>query len=567
LEGAPIRIAGNLRQFGHLFTALPSGGASLASHMPTLIKVDPTHYIQILNLYGGTDLRYKYTLGDGYWNAERDAQGGSRTRQIILPNEDIVVQDEVIQWRSESHEPLNLWVSVPTETPSSDTVSLQLNAGSWSSPLPIWRVGDRDWFYILYGPFQGGLPIQYRYCRNEQCEIADNAETIIRQFTPSSSRQDLKDTVTAWQWWNESPLESVTSIPEIEPRPDLKVGMEIVPAYQPTWDPYFEDAIFRIAELGANAIIFSPTWLVRQENQIPILEFDPVHSPSYETLQSMIQAAQVHGLEVALHPRLAFPSPGADHWWRQGSRDHTWWTTWFERYRSFLLSYAQLAAETEVQKLIIGGSEISPSLPAGLLASGLPSDVPPDALSKWRGLLAEVRATFRGKIAFELALGEELQNPPAFIEHLDEVHIYWHVPITRDGAESQMEMRQKVRTVLENQVLTDELLREKPISLSVEYLSIQGAASGCILDAGGNCIPASDFDLGASPIPNLKLDLIGQERAISAVISEAYNQPQVSGFYVRRYHPTLALQDLSASINGKPADDLLMQWYTQITRP
>jgi hypothetical protein len=46
----------------------------------------------------------------------------------------------------------------------------------------------------------------------------------------------------------------------------------------------------------------------------------------------------------------------------------------------------------------------------------------------------------------------------------------------------------------------------------------------------------------------------GQAAAINAVLFEAYARPYaIAGFYVRRYNPLVALQDRSASVNGKPA--------------
>jgi hypothetical protein len=63
LEGIPLRITGNLKQFGHIFTELYGGIANAISLMPTLIEVDPTHYIFIADLYSGTQIRGVYFSG------------------------------------------------------------------------------------------------------------------------------------------------------------------------------------------------------------------------------------------------------------------------------------------------------------------------------------------------------------------------------------------------------------------------------------------------------------------------------------------------------------------------
>jgi hypothetical protein len=65
--------------------------------------------------------------------------------------------------------------------------------------------------------------------------------------------------------------------------------------------------------------------------------------------------------------------------------------------------------------------------------------------------------------------------------------------------------------------------------------------------------------------PDLGVDLIAQAEAINAVLLGAYEQVEITGFYVRGYNPTARLYDKSASIYGKPAQDLLQYFYPRIT--
>ncbi|GAH36377.1 unnamed protein product [marine sediment metagenome] len=116
-------------------------------------------------------------------------------------------------------------------------------------------------------------------------------------------------------------------------------------------------------------------------------------------------------------------------------------------------------------------------------------------------------------------------------------------------------------------MLSEPAFAGKLIVLSVEYPSINGGTTACMLGEDGSCIAASTFDQGAFVHPDLQVDLEEQAQAITAVLTEAYFQGSVSGFYVRRYNPTVALQDKSASINGKPAFDILKILYPQISSP
>jgi hypothetical protein len=122
-------------------------------------------------------------------------------------------------------------------------------------------------------------------------------------------------------------------------------------------------------------------------------------------------------------------------------------------------------------------------------------------------------------------------------------------------------------SALDGSLLADPALEGKPIVLSVEYLSIDGGATACAAMADGSCRPPQAFDAGADPEPDLALDLAEQSDALNAVILAAYARDEILGFYARRYYPPVALHDKSASVNGKPAGQMLGYWYSEITGP
>ena len=66
----PIRLAGNLYQLGDTFGDLQGGLSTVATRMPVLAPLPDGRYSITLALPAGADIRYKYTLGDGFWNAE-----------------------------------------------------------------------------------------------------------------------------------------------------------------------------------------------------------------------------------------------------------------------------------------------------------------------------------------------------------------------------------------------------------------------------------------------------------------------------------------------------------------
>ena len=568
--GIPLRFAGNMRQFGDRVGDLPGTSGGAVGRMPTLVQVDATHFIMIAELFAGSDLRYKYTLGNGLWNAERDPQGFLVTRQLIVPESDLAVRDVVASWSTPDRGSVAFAVTVPEATPGNDQITLQFMPSEGLEPLPMWRTGGTTWSYIVYGPLDFPGPIEYRYCRVGDCSgsfetdsAGDPVET--RQMTPSPERLNLNDEVAAWAWWTQytSPINIVA--PEIVARPGFETGVEFQPAFDPNWNGLMGQALAEVAQGGANAVTLTPGWVLGQASHKPLMALDPTRAPfKDEVLADMIEAERL-GLEVFLRPTLTAPDGDVAGWWMASPRDPTWWATWFEGYRAFVLSYARIAAEGGADKLILGGPEAAPAFPGGRMTDGSPSNAPLDAEAPWREIISEVRGIFPGRVAFEVELGDTLQPIPPMIDTVDEIHVLWHAPLNPPGSASIEDMRAAAGRQMDETILSDPRLTGKPIVLSIEYLSVQGGSSGCIRKEDLRCYPASAFEMGAIVDPSLAVDLEGQALAINAVVIEAYARPAITGILSRGYNPVLALRDKSASVRGKPAQDVLWFWFPRLT--
>jgi hypothetical protein len=114
----PIRIVGNISQLGDTFTDLEGGTGILPTAAKQLVQVGDDLYGLNLSLPVGLDLRYKYTLGDGFWNAELNLDGGFHLRQIIVDGKHPVIEDWVDSWQDKHFGPINFSVTVPAIRPS-----------------------------------------------------------------------------------------------------------------------------------------------------------------------------------------------------------------------------------------------------------------------------------------------------------------------------------------------------------------------------------------------------------------------------------------------------------------
>jgi hypothetical protein len=570
IPGTPLRIAGNVQQMGNVFNPLSGGESVSFARMPETILATPTDYIAVVTLYSGTDLRYKYTLGDGFWNAERDLEGNFLTRQVIVPDYDLIIKDSVATWHSGSKGSVQFNVSVPAGTPADEQICLQFNPYTWFEPIPMWQQDDHQWFYVLNSPLDFSGTIGYRYCRNCQCGSADDMETagsnaFGRPLTPSRDTQHLIDEVSEW-WWLENDIPTTTIIaPVIETRNQFEVGVELAPNYQPNQENLIPSMLDKVADLGSNAIVLTPSWRLEDNTPSPVIAFDPVYAPFKANLENTIHEAEKRNLKVSLRPTL-YPEDGnLQNWWLTAKRDSGWWDVWFEEYRSFILAYAQQAEQNEVTRLILGGAATIPALPGGSITGDIPSEVPMDAEYRWMDLITEIRDIYHGKLAFQVELADELQTIPNFVVAFDEVYVYWHAPMAATPDASPAEMQSAASSLFDNTLLADPALSNVPIYLSVEYLSIQGSASACAKAPDETCRDNTEFNQGAIVDPDLEVDLLAQAQAFNALLLEATSRSEIQGFYVRDYNPSVVLHDKSGSIYGKPARDVIWYWYSRLT--
>jgi hypothetical protein len=163
-EKALVRFAGNYKQLGNTFSDLPGGVSGLSKNMPAMVRMSPGIYVFSVSLPEGSDLRYKYTLGDGFWNAERDPEGKYNVRRLLVSANNLFIKDQVVTWRDSANSPLTFDYFNPLDNPAS-SVSVQIFVYGWSQEIPAWPMENNRWSYTLYSPIEN-LPggFKQRFC-------------------------------------------------------------------------------------------------------------------------------------------------------------------------------------------------------------------------------------------------------------------------------------------------------------------------------------------------------------------------------------------------------------------
>ncbi len=566
LPGAPVRLGGNLFQLGNTFADLRGGISTIADRMPIMTALPDGSYTVALRLPAGADIRYKYTLGDGFWNAEHKANSEFQVRQLIVPQNDTVLNDQIETWQAGNSAPILFEVDVPTNTPVNDLIYIQFNPYGWTEPVPMWPVGNNRWVYKLYSPLSILGSFGYRYCRAGQCGSTDDASTYGdsargRQISSSLAPQDIKDSVKDWAWLgNTSPGDLVGA--SVTPRQTtFLAGVEFQPTQHPNWVTSITEAMQNTRALGSNWVVLTPTWTFGEPYPLmvgPVPGRDSFWNDTYR----MVSQARALNMNVALFPTPRFNTRSED-FWDAAPKNADWWQSWFNHYRAFVINYADLATQSGAQALILGGDWIGPALPNGTLTDGItPSGVPADADNRWKAIIAEVRTHFHGTIYWALPYEKEtVELPLDLLTDTDGLYLLWTIKLSDSSSPTKSEMADEAGRLLDTSISPLSSALGKPVIIAPAYPSAKGAASGCLSDGSGGCMHWEELNPPHPDVITVNQDLGLQADIYEALLNAINERPWVGGFISRGYYPPTILQDKSASVHGKPAADLLWYWY------
>lgn len=557
IPGIPIRMIGNIYSLGNSFADLNGGVNTVSSRTPLMSLTSDGMYFLTLTLPVGLDLRYKYTLGDGFWNAEQKNSGSFFTRQLIVPEKDVIIEDIIETWKTDvNSDVISFFVKAPDDTPVNDTVSIQFSPYSWMEPIPMWPMGNNQWLYVLYGPLNiDAERILYRFCRNDQCGFADDEATHaldggFNSFDPKKTPQTIECEINKWLWW-----ENLTQIypvgeHDVYQRDDNFIaGVEMQKGYHPNWQPYITWALQDASNLNINWIIETPTWSYTRNN-LPVLELLPGKDPLRFDQEQIRTWISQNNQKYAVFPMVNFINSTRDEWWQNAVRDAGWWQSWFDRYRIFVLNFASLAAQLNADALILGESSVLPALPNGELFDNTPSSVPSSSYNYWIELIKEVRNRYNGKVLWTVDYDGNSISMPEFISDLDMIYVLWSLPVSEYNSMDELSLVDEFSLLLERDIKPIEETYQKPVIIAIDCPSAIGTSV--------------DSNIGITTNDNLpNIDLEMQSRIYNALFTAVNQKNWIDGFVSRGFYQPVALQDASSSIYGKPASEVLRYWYTK----
>jgi len=543
--GAPLRIAGNLYQLGNVYSKLGAGESTLAARMPLLTRMDDGRYTISLKLHAGNDLVYKYTLGDGLLNAERGEEQKLVLRRFIVPDKDVTVNDKIATWRQESANPISIQVSVPDTTPPNDSISIQFRlTDSWRQPIPMWPVRANEWMLLLFaGPTEMDS-ISYRICRNDQCELAYDEGSFSTPI-PLGREPDNKYTVSNWHLWEGPTPTTLTASPAVQN--GQLFGVEFTSAYQPSDLNRYRNVFTELKQMGVNWVIFSPSWQVTDLDALPYLDPNPAGGMMSMDLAQLIQLAKDQGLATGLYPKLNFTGTAAD-WWKSSQRSALWWQQWYQEYEHFVMSYTQLALNSAVDQLILGGAEVSPSLPGGLLTTAANSGTPKTSEKIWTELLRKINTYYQGEVLWAAAVEDQGIPMYSFYPEVDGFYVQLQLP-----AENYIYYDADTAAEFINGTLAkfrDEV--DLPVYVGLNAPSASAESFAC---EAADCLRSPQQGQCAAQ----DVDLERQNTFYQSYWPPVRAADWIKGAVTRGFYPIIMLQDCSSSVYGKTALETILR--------
>ncbi len=438
-------------------------------------------------------------------------------------------------------------VTVPEETPDTDIVYLELDGSiPEAMKMALEKTQPSTWEGEVKVP--DGAHLQYRYTRNNLGYMAAEAfepddKNTYREFSADEAEVTIADEVPAWRWLpKELPTADITIAEEFnEPKRgrDFIKGIAVFDYWWPEFEPLINSTIDKI-------ISYDARWV-----QLPViygltstepLEFGSVGVTIPESvLREFLRSAHEAGLKVALAigrfegieevMRRAGPGEGLK--------------SVYEKEIDIYEKYARLAEEEGVELLILGMDNY-PEEDFEIVDSGM------------NQLSETVKQNYSGFLTTDYFPDPPPEEKYSFTDKLDYIGDKWWPPLADTPDTDRAEMLKKARKELQGRYYSLFQKYGKPVLFSqIGFSSFDGAAMG-IMSAEDPRI--SEWEPLDNSIP---FDFQEQADAYNASLQAMAETPWIAGVYSFgfAYWDTI---DKSPSVRGKPAGEVLKQWYQQI---
>ncbi|MFZ0035293.1 MAG: hypothetical protein WAK60_09960 [Sedimentisphaerales bacterium] len=313
------------------------------------------------------------------------------------------------------------------------------------------------------------------------------------------------------------------------------------------------ESMKKMSDTGANwvCICFAAEMEKPNEPQIFWADSDPCMVTDDEILRA-ISLARQNNLKITLKPMVEV----RDGTWRawikfktaEGKDDIQSWDKWWSDYKKFLLHYARIAEQTKCEMFSLGCEMGSTE----------------QFEDRWRNLIAEIRKIYSGAITYDTNHDEE--DRLKWWDAVDIISVSAYYPIGTGKIALATEDPNKAPPS-GNSV---EVLKRrwKPIKQKLRRISEKFDRPIFFIELGVCSARGCSSAPWTHPDPNLIYDGDEQSRYYQATIETFWDEPWFIGFAwwdwpSNLYSLEQAKSDIGFCIYGKPAEQVVRQWYAK----
>jgi len=256
------------------------------------------------------------------------------------------------------------------------------------------------------------------------------------------------------------------------------------------------------------------------------------------SLKRNIQIAHDAGLKVFLKPHIWMSDP-SDGKWRSDifPKHENAWMEWSESYRKFIVYYAKIAEENEVELFCIGTEFTRLTKVKPLF---------------WKNLIADIRSFYSGELTYAANWYEEFEHV-SFWKDLDYIGIQAYFPLTKNLNPSVAEIKKGWKPHLKTLEQMHKQFRKPILFTELGYKSTPDSAIEPWL------WPSYDTNL-VHPISNET-----QANCYEAFFKVVWHKRWFAGMHIWQWH-TQGRRRRSAQKHGftpkdKPAEDIIAKGF------
>ena len=272
---------------------------------------------------------------------------------------------------------------------------------------------------------------------------------------------------------------------------------------------------------------YQPTW------NMPFVTKDD--DPPDGQLRQAIRRARQLGLKVMVKPHVHLTKRENGAWRGQiAMADEESWQLWFAAYQRFVLHYARLAAEEQVDLFCVGTELTAAALQR-------PED--------WRRLITQVKQHYPGPLVY--AAHWENFDRIDFWDALDYIGINAYFPLSGDAPPTAAALKRRADHLADYIALLHQRTGKPVLLTEVGFKSVQGSSRA-----------PWQWHSGREPRPDQ-----GEQALCYQAILEAFcPRPWFFGMYWWRWYSDLAIggsRHTGFTPHGKEAETTLSHWYKQ----